>query len=959
MNRFYTFLLITICLVLQAAHSNAQTTPETSGKGWYTFGLNGGLPFLQSDVRANHLEGFGGGMSLAKNLYYQPNSLFSFDGRGRLQFFRSTGFDAQRTYNIASNDALNGIENWNYKVYPAALNEPKGFAFLNHRTDMAELGIEGVLNFNRLLEKKKVILNLYGGFGINWYNVKVNAGNETNGTDYKTGFTSIDTTLSKSAIIKQLKNNVLDNTFETKGDGIKTAVGNIGFMPSGGIELGYQFTPYFGATVGHRVTGAGNNILDGQQWKNDRNDLQHYTSLALYWKIRAGEKKLLPPTITIISPEKTPITTDNPDALVVARIENVNTNADITCFLNNAPFNYNYYDRRLTAAIPLKIGRNEVEIRAKNTAGTDMKRVVFYYEEPAIFGKPLPKPEPQPTPTRPTPQPTPAPSLETVQAPAVRIIEPSSNYATIREANTPLRATIQHVTDKNGIYLTVNNVPISDFSYNASSKELRANINLKEGKNTILLTVRNSAGESRDEKVCYYQRTVQQPVVRITQPRTMYETEYASENLSATVEYIENSSDIRLEVNGVRDNQFQFDAARGTLRTSLRLQEGKNTIVIRARNAAGESGDDIVIIRRAAYRAAMPPSVSITYPSYSTTVSESGVILRAKVKNIENKNDIRILLNNREIYDFSFNKSYGEVSANVRLKEGNNTVEVIATNVDGRQQDSKNIRYTAPAPQPEPTPTPVPAPTPTPRPTPRPRPMPDIVIEMPKKPEQPREEEKKPSIDQPRVNFLSPRAQYSTSKSPVMDIRAMSEYVGDNDNVAISVNGQVLRGFSFDAGTGKIVASVSLREGNNNVKIKVSNAAGNAEAQRTIKYEAERETSKETPKAEPESPRTPQIELPTATVAKPTINIVSVSKASSNPMKPTLVYVSIVVKLEHITSQDQIQCTLNGTVISDAEWNAKTKTLVAVLQPNKGNNMFVVMAKNEGGEATATRNFDL
>jgi hypothetical protein len=237
--------------------------------------------------------------------------------------------------------------------------------------------------------------------------------------------------------------------------------------------------------------------------------------------------------------------------------------------------------------------------------------------------------------------------------------------------------------------------------------------------------------------------------------------------------------------------------------------------------------------------------------------------------------------------------------------------------------------------------------------------MPDIVIEMPKKPEQPREEEKKPSIDQPRVNFLSPRAQYSTSKSPVMDIRAMSEYVGDNDNVAISVNGQVLRGFSFDAGTGKIVASVSLREGNNNVTIKVSNAAGNAEAQRTIKYEAERETSKETPKAEPESPRTPQIELPTATVAKPTINIVSVSKASSNPMKPTLVYVSIVVKLEHITSQDQIQCTLNGTVISDAEWNAKTKTLVAVLQPNKGNNMFVVMAKNEGGEATATRNFDL
>jgi hypothetical protein len=304
MTRFYTSLLITIGILLQAALTNAQTTSETSTRGWYTFGLNGGLPFQQSDVRPLILGGGGGGLSLAKNLYYSPQAMFSFDVRGRFQFMRTFGFDAQRSYTIQSNDALNGNDAWNYKTYPTVLREPKGFAFLNYRSDMAELGIEGVLNFNRLLERKHIILNLHGGLGINWFNTKINAANEANGTDYKIGFAGIDTTKTKLEIVQKIRETVLDNTFETRADGIKSALGKVIFTPSAGVEWGYQFSPYFGATIGHKVIWSGTNVLDGQQWKNATNDLQHYSSIAFYWKFRADEKQLFPPTISIITPEK-------------------------------------------------------------------------------------------------------------------------------------------------------------------------------------------------------------------------------------------------------------------------------------------------------------------------------------------------------------------------------------------------------------------------------------------------------------------------------------------------------------------------------------------------------------------------------------------------------------------------------------------------------------------------------
>src|SRR5690606_21310619 len=116
--------------------------------------------------------GYGFGFTLGKNVYYQPGAPLSFDIRGRLLYARSFGLDAVLSYNIDKNSALNGSEDLNYLNYPEATGVTKGFVFQNHRTDLGELGLEAVLTLNKLKENTGIKVSLYGGAGLDYYNVK-------------------------------------------------------------------------------------------------------------------------------------------------------------------------------------------------------------------------------------------------------------------------------------------------------------------------------------------------------------------------------------------------------------------------------------------------------------------------------------------------------------------------------------------------------------------------------------------------------------------------------------------------------------------------------------------------------------------------------------------------------------------------------------------------------------------
>ncbi|MEO1714071.1 MAG: hypothetical protein AAFU60_12130, partial [Bacteroidota bacterium] len=375
--RFTIRILLSLCIFTLTLPAFGQVSANANKGGQLTLGLNAGWSYQSSDIRTN-FEGFGIGATLAKNLYYRPGAALSFDARGRLLFARQYGYDPFRNTDIEFNQALNGSSALDYLNYPTSLNEPEGFVFQNHQTTLGELSVEGVFTLNRLKEQTNIIASLYGGIGLDWYRTKIDQANP--GGAYYDGYAGIDENAPTSAILRDLRNTVLDGDFETIADGYNNT-GKVDFMPSVGVELGYQFTPNFSITAGHRLTFAGNDLLDGQQWENANNDLYHYTSLGLNWTVgRRATARGKAPEITITEPRSNPFRTPSVNGIVRARIIRVNSAADVNCTVNGRSVPFQFINDNFYLSFYLDPGRNEVLIQATNPFGSDAKRVVILLE---------------------------------------------------------------------------------------------------------------------------------------------------------------------------------------------------------------------------------------------------------------------------------------------------------------------------------------------------------------------------------------------------------------------------------------------------------------------------------------------------------------------------------------------------------------------------------------------------
>ncbi len=95
------------------------------------------------------------------------------------------------------------------------------------------------------------------------------------------------------------------------------------------------------------------------------------------------------------------------------------------------------------------------------------------------------------------------------------------------------------------------------------------------------------------------------------------------------------------------------------------------------------------------------PIVEITTPSASPeTVKAKKYELIANVKNVKEKREILVKVNNRNNRSFTFNPATGKLTADLRLKEGINKIIVKAANVGGNDTDEATINYEVPVEEP-------------------------------------------------------------------------------------------------------------------------------------------------------------------------------------------------------------------------------------------------------------------
>ena len=911
-------------------------------QGYYTLGLNTGFSYLSSDVK-NVYDGYGVGLTLAKNIYYRPGAPFAFDIRGRLLYDESFGLDYERSYAIENNDALNGTGKLDYTLDSGA----SGFVFDNFHTRMAELGAEGVLHFNRLRERTRFDLSLYGGIGLDWYKVKTDQQNSEGNYPYA----EIDTDAKRSTIRTQLKNNILDGVYETNAHDFKNG-GKLGFMPGVGFDLEYNLTKRFSIGVGHKITFPRNDNLDGQLWNTDNtvsanNDLHHYTNLDLRWILTPRQKKLQEPIIDVIKPSTSPYTSSYCEGDVRATIKYVRNAADVDFKVNGRPTAYDFRGERFNANFPLRPGKNVIDIFAQNEAGVDRETVIIFCEEVTA----------------------PPPPTTVIYAPTVKITRPSYDDYRTNDPSFDLKAAIENISLKSDIDFTVNGTR-KNFNFNPNTGRFDATINLTKGRNTVAIIARNSAGSDRDNRTIILEyNDISYPTVNINSPSANpYETTGSRVNISALTKHVDRKSDIDLIVNGRSTTDFNFNTAREKIEATVYLKAGRNLIEIHVENDRGEASDqttviyvtqeieeeeevdntglkpvveitrptsassntsestatikafvrkvdsknditfslngspfnftynrssqivmatvplqtgrntiritgqnrygsaaDDAIIRRISDvgNITKKPDVDITTPNNNATTSNKNASVKAKVKEVSGKEEIKLTLNGNNISNFSYNRLTRELSANVTLKSGSNTIKVVATNDGGTDSDQVKVTLN--------------------------------------------------TVSKPVVRITTPKNNSSTNKK-VVGLKSTVSNVSKKSDVKVTLNGKNISTFNYS--NGNVTATLTLKSGKNTIKVKGTNSAGSDEERSIVTYSAQ----------------APKITIitPKGSVAK----------------KPK---VSLQAKVEHIKSKSDIKMTVNGKSYTAFSYAASTKMLTTSLTLKDGTNTIVIVATNEVG----------
>ncbi len=941
--------LLSLALLLISLNSiQAQESNSVRQPGYWTFGLNGGWAYQQSDVPIDW-QGWGVGATLAKNLYYKPGAIFSFDARGRFLYDRTYGLDHAQSFGIDNNDALNG-DLGNGINYTEANGGP-GFVYQNHRTEKGELALEGVLHFNRLREKTNINLALFGGLGLDIYKTKIDQ-SDSDGL-YSADYLALNPRDPVSFKKSFLRDNVLDGVYETDAQGFENTA-KIGFMPELGIELGYQFTPRFSMGLGHKLTFAQTDLLDGQKWKNDNlatsnNDLHHYTNLHMRWIIDAGtRKKMQPPIIQMIRPTSNPYRTRESYGDIGAKILHVNSAMDITSTVNgkSVPFNF---QREYFSLFQenLRPGRNEIIITATNSAGRDQERLIIIYEESIDE--------------------TPPPPNDSA-TPRVRVTNPPNRNVTTPNEYFDFTAEVDHVSRKQELTLNVDGQNLSNFTFDASRGTVRANIKLQKGRNYVQLKANTRGGSDEDDAIITYDKKAEQndrrPEVRITRPSgNPARTQTERVSMEADVREVRNKGDITVRLNGRTLRDFNFDGR--TVRADLYLRIGENTVEVEATNNAGRARDDQRIIFEDRYTPPNPgraPVVNFTRPSKrNSTSSSQRYDIRASIKNVSSKSNIRFYVNGRRISNFNFNKE--TLSQNITLQNGNNTISIEASNNLGSDRAEVYINYTK--------------------------------ITTPKNP--------------PQVNITRPTS--SSSSSPNINLEAKVLNVTSKSGITLTLNGRAVSKFSFNTSSKLVTASLVLNNGRNTIIVKARNADGEDEDSKVISYQK----SSSPPQVNITRPvaatsSTPNVSLQakvlnvnskrdisltlngttisnfafntkskivsSSLVLKSgrntivvkannadgsdqdsksiTYNVVSSNPPQVNITRPSAKTVTtasqnVQAKILNVTSKNNISLLLNGKSISNFSFNTKTKIMSATVSLKTGRNTIVVKANNSDG----------
>ncbi|MBK8426761.1 MAG: hypothetical protein IPL27_12675 [Lewinellaceae bacterium] len=484
-----------------------------------------------------------------------------------------------------------------------------------------------------------------------------------------------------------------------------------------------------------------------------------------------------------------------------------------------------------------------------------------------------------------------------VAAPRIEIINPGSNPYVTSYPNESLRARIHNVHAYSDVecYLNGSNQP---FTFN--NGRLLADLRLRPGRNEARIVASNPAGRDENGDYCFEGTahpnaaavlacntaaapppsvpTAGRPEVRIVAPsRSPYTTERDNINLIAQLRYVSERRELRLLVNGADE---RFTLAEG-LEANVRLREGRNSIRVEANTPGGRASDEIEVIYQrytpppttpTTPPAGQRPVVRITQPrSNSESTTQPVYNLKATVEQVDNREDVTVYVNGNVLRNVAFDPRTRQLSADLNLLNGSNSITIRARNRNGEGEASATV-------------------------------IKNVVVQK------------------PDVTITDPRDGAGFTQITAQ-LRATTQYVSSRNDITLELNRRTIP-FNFDQNNGAISADLLLQEGENTVAITVRNSAGSDNASVKLLYAA--------PKA------------PKVTITAPANN--SETRVEKGELTAALV---------NVNNNSEVTVFLNGASVPFS-FDPKRKLISAKVTFVEGNNNLRVVARTTGGSDEAT-----
>ncbi|MCC5923374.1 MAG: hypothetical protein JJT77_06285, partial [Crocinitomicaceae bacterium] len=468
--------------------------------------------------------------------------------------------------------------------------------------------------------------------------------------------------------------------------------------------------------------------------------------------------------------------------------------------------------------------------------------------------------------------------------PSVYFTNPSVAQVSTNQDTYTLQAMLDNVMNNQNVLFRQDGMQNHNYTFNANTGRFQSTVYLKPGQNIFKIRGTNNFGSDEATVIVVYEREVPNPpIVKIVDPATNPFTVNTSVyGVKANIQNISDKSQISVLLNGAKiGTNFEFSpfGVQNFFR-NVSLNPGVNTISITATNQYGSATDDIAIIYQRVEEEIKidAPVVYFTRPVISgMRANDAQFQIKGNVYNVEGKQNITFTQNGEINNNFNYSSSSKELSAYVVLQPGTNVFQIAATNSAGSDYQSILVNYDVPSPRP------------------------------------------------PIVSFINPiNSPYVTSTSP-RTVAATILNVTASNQITMTFNGVAYNNFDFNPETKVLRAQLSLKEGENSVRITATNSDGSDVKAVSLIYQ------------------------PVKELLPPLVEFIDPSQSPTETFQSSY---NIAASVFHVEKKEDVLVYVNGQAINNFEFSALDKVIKFNSTLQHGANTVSVTAINPVGTNT-------